>query len=66
VGYRFGKYLGEATSLAVSYCEAAQENEGDDELREHCLQVCFSAPTFLVKSVIDKLVTLLQVCRCAI
>ncbi|KAF5826060.1 armadillo-type protein [Dunaliella salina] len=38
VGYRFGKYLGEATALVVSYCEAAKEKEGDDELREHCLQ----------------------------
>jgi len=39
VGYRFGKYLSDATSLVVSYCEAAKEREGDDELREHCLQV---------------------------
>uniref|UniRef100_A0A7S3QNX2 TATA-binding protein interacting (TIP20) domain-containing protein n=1 Tax=Dunaliella tertiolecta TaxID=3047 RepID=A0A7S3QNX2_DUNTE len=38
VGYRFGKYLVEATALVVSYCEAAKEKEGDDELREHCLQ----------------------------
>jgi hypothetical protein len=39
VGYRFGKYLGEATNLVVAYCESAKEKEGDDELREHCLQV---------------------------
>ncbi|KAG2500009.1 hypothetical protein HYH03_002291 [Edaphochlamys debaryana] len=36
VGYRFGRYLGTAVPLAVQHCDRAAE--GDDELREHCLQ----------------------------
>ncbi|KAG2450178.1 hypothetical protein HYH02_000280 [Chlamydomonas schloesseri] len=36
VGYRFGRYLAVAVPLAVSHCDKAAE--GDDELREHCLQ----------------------------
>ncbi|GFR41084.1 hypothetical protein Agub_g1724, partial [Astrephomene gubernaculifera] len=36
VGYRFGRYLGTAVPLAIRHCDNAAE--GDDELREHCLQ----------------------------
>ncbi|EFJ52089.1 hypothetical protein VOLCADRAFT_79240 [Volvox carteri f. nagariensis] len=36
VGYRFGRYLATAVPLAISHCNKA--TEGDDELREHCLQ----------------------------
>ncbi|GIL73243.1 hypothetical protein Vretimale_4847 [Volvox reticuliferus] len=36
VGYRFGRYLTTAVPLVISYCNKAAE--GDDELREHCLQ----------------------------
>ncbi|KXZ56874.1 hypothetical protein GPECTOR_1g789 [Gonium pectorale] len=36
VGYRFGRYLGTAVPLAISHANKAAE--GDDELREHCLQ----------------------------
>ncbi len=37
VGYRFGRHLSTAVPLVVSHCDKAAE--GDDELREHCLQV---------------------------
>ncbi|GIL42737.1 hypothetical protein Vafri_669 [Volvox africanus] len=36
VGYRFGRYLSTAVPLVISFCNKAAE--GDDELREHCLQ----------------------------
>jgi len=36
VGYRFGRHLGAALPLVVAQCEGAAE--GDDELRELCLQ----------------------------
>lgn len=36
VGYRFGRHLAVAVPLMVSQCEGAAE--GDDELRELCLQ----------------------------
>eukprot|EP00798_Chlamydomonas_sp_ICE-L_P008749 gene8749-33610_t len=38
VGYRFGKHLGVALPLIVKHCDAAAAAEGDDELRENCLQ----------------------------
>jgi hypothetical protein len=37
VGYRFGRYLNDAVPLVVRHCD--QAGEGDDELREYCLQV---------------------------
>lgn len=37
VGYRFGKHLGRAVPLAIRYLRGAAE--GDEELREYCLQV---------------------------
>lgn len=37
VGYRFGRFLQDAVPLAISYCQKA--GEGDDELRDYCLQV---------------------------
>lgn len=37
VAYRFGKHLDVTVPLVTSYCDAAAE--GDDELRELCLQV---------------------------
>ncbi|GLI69131.1 hypothetical protein VaNZ11_013686 [Volvox africanus] len=36
VGYRFGRYLSTAVPLVITFCNKAAE--GDDELREHCLQ----------------------------
>ncbi|PRW59351.1 cullin-associated NEDD8-dissociated 1 isoform B [Chlorella sorokiniana] len=36
VGYRFGKHLGRAVPLAIRYLRGAAE--GDEELREYCLQ----------------------------
>ena len=36
VAWRFGKYLGHAVPLAVTYCKEA--GEGEDELQEYCLQ----------------------------
>jgi hypothetical protein len=43
VGYRFGRFLPSAVPLAVSHCDKA--GDGDDELREYCLQVRLSAPS---------------------
>lgn len=37
VGYRFGKHLGRGVPLAIRYLRGAAE--GDEELREYCLQV---------------------------
>jgi hypothetical protein len=37
VGYRFGRHLPSALPLIVTHCEKA--GEGDEELRENCLQV---------------------------
>lgn len=37
VGYRFGKHLPVTVPLVIDYCQQAKE--GDDELREYCLQV---------------------------
>jgi hypothetical protein len=37
VGYRFGKHINDAVTLAIQYCQKAGEN--DDDLREYCLQV---------------------------
>ncbi|KAL4425586.1 hypothetical protein ABPG75_009602 [Micractinium tetrahymenae] len=36
VGHKFGKHLGRAVLLCIRYLRAAAE--GDEELREHCLQ----------------------------
>lgn len=36
MGYRLGPFLDTALPAVVARCEAA--GEGDDELREHCLQ----------------------------
>ena len=56
MGYRFGRYLASTIPLVVGHCE--QAGEGDEELRELCLQVwwinksgaglqlCFCMPIF--------------------
>ena len=36
IGYRFGKHLSSVIPLVIKYCHSAAE--GDDELREFCLQ----------------------------
>ena len=36
VAWRFGRYLDTAVPLAVEYCRSAEE--GEDELKEYCLQ----------------------------
>lgn len=37
MGYRFGKHLAMTVPLMMHYCDKAKD--GDDELREYCLQV---------------------------
>ena len=37
VGHKFGKHLPHAVPLCIRYLRSAAE--GDEELREHCLQV---------------------------
>lgn len=51
VGYRFGRYLSTAVPLAISHCDKAAE--GDDELREHCLQVREPPPARLSSPVVS-------------